>query len=171
MEHLSVVLKVPAAALAIPRKFLFIYEVRTCSNRGPILVEPVLRFWFAVLHKISSQVQVQFEVLSQRGMNRTEPNFGNPSNIPIPVACLPHHTWSIFKARQDRKGIDWSSDSGSQLSSILLSHFSPRSLLQSGLWSGFCVLYSLVFDLSIDFQPNGFFCFLQVQVDRKSTRL
>src|SRR5882762_11719330 len=78
MEHLSVVLKVPAAALAIPRKFLFIYEVRTCSNRGPILVEPVLRFWFAVLHKISSQVQVQFEVLSQRGMNRTEPNFGNP---------------------------------------------------------------------------------------------
>jgi len=72
------VLKVPAAALAIPHEFSFFYEVRTCSNRGPSLVEPVLQFWFAVLHKISSQVQVRFEVLSWRGMNRTELNFGNP---------------------------------------------------------------------------------------------
>ena len=39
------------------------------------MVKQVLQFWFVVLHKISCQVQVRFEVLSMRGENWTEPNF------------------------------------------------------------------------------------------------
>jgi hypothetical protein len=57
----------------------FFLKVQTCSNHGPNLVEPVLQFRFTVLHQMSSQVQVQFEVLSQRWENRTELNFGNPN--------------------------------------------------------------------------------------------
>jgi hypothetical protein len=60
---------VPAAALAIPHEIFF------------LRFEPVQRFWFAVRHKVSSQGQVRFEVLSQRGVNWTELNFGNPNAV------------------------------------------------------------------------------------------
>jgi hypothetical protein len=64
MEDPSALPMVSTATLAHLCELVFVVKVRTCLNCGLDLVELV-----PVLHQISSQVQVQFEVLSQRWEN------------------------------------------------------------------------------------------------------